>query len=168
MTGRDTRRCPGRCGLLIPARRVACPDCLNRLPADIRLVLKHTTPVADWQTPERLARSMADSRAAQDARDWLLENPSAPNPDADISALCECGARILWLTTDAGKRMPVDADPDPERGNIVRSGRHAGVLGDQGARSARAAGTPLWLHHRASCAKAGQWSDAGPRRKARR
>lgn len=30
-----------------------------------------------------------------------------------------CGASIIWALTDRGKRAPIDAEPNPERGNMV-------------------------------------------------
>lgn len=64
----------------------------------------------------------------------------------------------MWLVTGAGKRMPVDARPDPERGNIVRQGDHAGVLGPGPAAGARARGVPLRLHHAVTCPFAARWN----------
>ncbi|WP_405759524.1 hypothetical protein OG234_13545 [Streptomyces sp. NBC_01420] len=36
-----------------------------------------------------------------------------------------CGAPIWWTITDAGRRLAVDAAPDPEKGNtaVMRDGR---------------------------------------------
>lgn len=70
-----------------------------------------------------------------------------------------CTAPIMWLITSAGKRMPVDARPDPERGNVLRQGDHAGVLGKNQAAAARALGTPLRLHHAVTCPFASAWQN---------
>jgi hypothetical protein len=72
-----------------------------------------------------------------------------------------CRAEILWLTTTNGKRMPVDARPDLERGNVLRQGDRAGVLGKSQAAAARAQGTPLRTHHALTCPYASAWS--GPK-----
>lgn len=72
-----------------------------------------------------------------------------------------CRALLLWLTTAAAKRMPVNHDPDPERGNVVVIRGVAGVLGPGPARGARAAGQQLYLHHAATCPHADQWRTTG-------
>lgn len=88
-------------------------------------------------------------------------------PDLNTPTTCNyCGAAILWLRTGTGKLMPVDARPDLERGNVLRHGDRAGVLGKSQAAAARAAGTPLRLHHAVSCPFASAWQ--GGRKAARR
>lgn len=77
-----------------------------------------------------------------------------------------CAAPIRWMTTVAGKNMPVDAKPDPDRGNVVRLGGRVGVLGPSQAAAARAAGQQLYLAHAASCAFASRWA-RGDRRASR-
>jgi hypothetical protein len=71
----------------------------------------------------------------------------------------DCGQPILWLTTATGARMPVDADPDPHRGNVVLIGHTAGVLGHGKARAARAAGLELRTHHKLKCPRVDRWAD---------
>lgn len=147
-------RCPGRCGITLPAHLLTCPQCWARVPAELRLPIDHGS------TTRRPGHAAAEQlrTARQDLRDWLLEHPAAPNPDAHIAGWCEhCNAQLLWLTTDNGKKMPVNADPDPRDGNVVRAGGRAGVLGTQAAASARAAGTPLWLHHVVTCPRDHLW-----------
>lgn len=156
-----THRCPGRCGRHVPASRLACPSCTDRLPDALSVALDRA-----W--------GPAVERARQDARDWLLAHPaptSVPAEDARIGGVCEhCDAELLWLTAAADKRMPVNAAPDPDRGNVVRSGPVAGVLGASQAAAARAAGTRLWLHHTVTCPHADRWHTAAAtaRRKAHR
>jgi hypothetical protein len=70
----------------------------------------------------------------------------------------DCGKPILWLTTEAHARMPVDAEPDPHRGNVILIGGVAGVLGRAKARAARAAGFDLRTHHRLKCPNADAWA----------
>lgn len=38
---------------------------------------------------------------------------------ADVARCDTCGARIIWTVTAAGRRMPVDADPDPAGNTAV-------------------------------------------------
>lgn len=72
--------------------------------------------------------------------------------------VCEhCEAPIQWLTTSAGKQMPVNAAPDPERGNVVLLGARAGVLGAGQAAAARARGVQVFLHHAVTCPFAHRW-----------
>lgn len=71
-----------------------------------------------------------------------------------------CGAPIRWVTTVKGKHIPLNRQPDPDRGNVRRVGTHAGadaraqVLGDVEAAAAREIGEPLWLAHFATCPNA--------------
>ncbi|HET9892613.1 MAG TPA: hypothetical protein VFQ42_19145 [Mycobacterium sp.] len=70
----------------------------------------------------------------------------------------DCGASILWLTTERGARMPVDAEPDGERGNVIRQGDRCSVLGRTQAAGARAAGVALHVHHKLTCPHAARWA----------
>jgi hypothetical protein len=80
-----------------------------------------------------------------------------------------CQAPILWATTTAGARMPIDADPHPD-GNVLvdDAGGHlvAGVLGVGQAAGARARGQLLHRHHKLTCPHASRW--CGPKRRTRR
>lgn len=69
-----------------------------------------------------------------------------------------CAATIMWLRTEHGKLMPVDARADWERGNVRRDGGRATVLGRAEAAAQRAAGVPLRTHHRLSCPHASKWA----------
>lgn len=133
-------RCPGRCGRNI--RRPACTRCLARLPDDLRTaVLEHRYP-----------------RAIEEARDWLLEHPAPPDPDHAIAGECEhCYEPLIWPRTGSGALIPLNADPDPERGNVARIGKVAGVLGPTQAAAARRGGTELWLHHAVTCRFPERW-----------
>lgn len=68
-----------------------------------------------------------------------------------------CAEAIRWMTTAAGKPMPVNAAPDPVRGNVVRIGGRVGVLGRHTADAARRQGVELYLHHAATCPHRKQW-----------
>lgn len=77
---------------------------------------------------------------------------------ADGSSPCpDCKAPILWLITARGRLMPVDAAPSP-RGNVVRQGRHGGVLNARQVAEASGRGIPLYLHHRLTCPYADRWA----------
>jgi hypothetical protein len=71
-----------------------------------------------------------------------------------------CAAPIRWLITGTGKRMPVDAAPDPTNGNVAILGGKAAVLGPAKATAARAGGVELHLHHAVNCPHAKQWNGA--------
>lgn len=70
-----------------------------------------------------------------------------------------CHRSIYWLTTATGARMPVDVRPHAE-GNvdIDRHAGRCGVLGPTQAAGARAAGRPLYRHHKLTCPHADQWA----------
>lgn len=72
-----------------------------------------------------------------------------------------CGAPIVWARTQRGERMPVDAEPHPELGNVILSGQPphvtAGVLSKGQAAGARSVGQRLHLSHFATCPKAGEF-----------
>lgn len=74
-----------------------------------------------------------------------------------------CQAKIMWLRTEQHRLMPLDAYPDPAKGNVRRDGDLAIVLGQAAAAAQRAAGVPLRLHHAASCPFADRWR-SGPKR----
>lgn len=67
-----------------------------------------------------------------------------------------CGGTILWLQTNRGAWMPVDAEPAPS-GNVLRTGGRGGVLGKNQAAAARASGAQLHLHHAVTCEHASKW-----------
>jgi hypothetical protein len=75
-----------------------------------------------------------------------------------------CREPIVWLLTVNGSRMPVDAGLDPRRGNVLREGERAHVIGKASQAAAmRAAGKPLHVHHRLSCPYARRWTRDGAR-----
>ena len=74
------------------------------------------------------------------------------------AAQCKsCGAAIVWVTTDAGRAMPVDAAPNLTAGNILVSGdgRSGRVLTGAGLEMARGKEI-LHLSHFVSCPQAKQ------------
>jgi hypothetical protein len=72
-----------------------------------------------------------------------------------VSTCRSCQARITWLETAGGKKLPVDEDPTPE-GNIVVVGTIAHVLGKM-EMAKLATGTPRYVSHFATCPQAGEW-----------
>ena len=75
-----------------------------------------------------------------------------------------CRGQILWLRTAKGALMPVDAAPDPQRGNVLRHGDTAAVIGKPSQAAAlRAAGPQLRTHHRLTCPQARLWARGGAR-----
>lgn len=71
-----------------------------------------------------------------------------------------CAEPIRWVTTQAGKNMPVNAAPDPDRGNVIKLGHQWGVLGPRPATAARGRGVELYLHHAVTCPYAARWQGA--------
>jgi hypothetical protein len=83
-----------------------------------------------------------------------------------------CDAPIVWARTQRAERMPVDAEPDAERGNVILTGQppdvRAGVLSRGQAEGARASGQRLHTSHFATCPYAGQHRTRDQRKPARR
>lgn len=104
--------------------------------------------------------------------------PSAPMPDSDASGYSpgrddhgrvrqadshcrSCKRRIRWVSFPSGKRNPLDAEPDLERGNIAvieRRGpggapwRIAALIHSEGIlEEARTLGLPLYVTHFDTC-----------------
>lgn len=154
-------RCPGRCGR--STTKIACPRCWRRLPRALQVEITATASALTREAQEHRRRVVTD------ARDWWLENPAPPDPDAHIAGECQdCGGLVLWLNTENGKRMPVDEVPDGVRGNVVRSGDLATVLGARHADTARAKGVQLYLPHVVSCPANSRDDSAAAHRKAKR
>lgn len=72
-----------------------------------------------------------------------------------------CRASIYWCTTDRDKPMPVDAWPDPDRGNVSiypeKGQMRAVVVHRSQAEAMRARGLQLHTSHFSSCPNANQW-----------
>ncbi len=76
-----------------------------------------------------------------------------------MSRCASCGTEIVWVRTDKGKRMPVDAEPSPD-GNIfpvdddgMRNGVTVVVLGQPSLDDP----DELWISHFATCDQADEW-----------
>lgn len=68
-----------------------------------------------------------------------------------------CGARLRWVETDRGNRMPLDPDPNPDGSVVMRQGI-AHVL--KASERPENVAAEHWMPHAASC--------SGRPRKARR
>lgn len=76
-----------------------------------------------------------------------------------------CGAKIIWATTLNGRSMPVDAEPNPEQGNLfLARGLSDSVvaitlsgLNAHARVSARRVGVNLFTSHFATCPDHAKW-----------
>lgn len=73
-----------------------------------------------------------------------------------------CGAAVMFVKSEKGNTMCLNATPDPERGNVVvsRDSGHelARVLNLEHAKTVRALGNEVYLSHHATCPDAQRWS----------
>ncbi len=74
-----------------------------------------------------------------------------------------CGAAIIWAITARGVRMPLDAMPDPAKGNqIIELDAPEGIDGPQTWRCRAAsmlldAGQDRYMPHHATCPDGRRW-----------
>ena len=83
---------------------------------------------------------------------------------------CECGASIRWARTDTSS-MPLEADPDPNLGNVQlleRGGHHYAVVFGKKTQAAamRKSGIPMYVAHFMHCPAASQYRRNANRRSA--
>lgn len=64
-----------------------------------------------------------------------------------------CGAEIIWVTTENGKRMPLDPHPHP-KGSVLVYGEQAFVISAKGRADVR---EPLYLPHHMTCPQGRSW-----------
>lgn len=73
-----------------------------------------------------------------------------------------CGAAVMFVKSERGKTMCLNAAPDPERGNVIvsRDSGHelARVLNAEHAKTVRALGDEVYLSHHATCPDAQRWN----------
>lgn len=76
----------------------------------------------------------------------------------------------MWATSINGKRVPLDAEPDAEKGNLfLAANKGVGVaialggLTPEARVSARRVGVNLYVSHFATCPQAGEWRKKGVR-----
>jgi hypothetical protein len=73
------------------------------------------------------------------------------------ASLCRsCGAPILWVLTTHGKRMPLDAEPDPA-GNVSLDQHRVATVHTGGSLAFLAVVNERWMPHHATCPQADQW-----------
>ncbi|HKE79039.1 MAG TPA: hypothetical protein VKB54_07010 [Solirubrobacteraceae bacterium] len=78
------------------------------------------------------------------------------------TATCRsCGAQIVWAETEKGRRMPVDADPNP-LGQIVLRGHGTTPLAICGVPDDAYPGEPRYASHFQTCPQAGDWRRRRP------
>lgn len=73
-----------------------------------------------------------------------------------MSTCKSCGARITWLKTARGSRIPVDEDPVPT-GNVVVVGWMAKVFKNPETAEAAYPDEPRYVSHFVTCPQAGRW-----------
>lgn len=79
------------------------------------------------------------------------------------TACRSCGAAILWVQMESGKRMPLDATPTEAGTVIIRCGPELGretghVETKAEAEARRASPSPVaFTSHFATCPQAGKW-----------
>lgn len=81
---------------------------------------------------------------------------------ADLADCRSCGAPVIWTVTSKGKRMPVDAEPNPA-GNVVLQSQPEGpplavyYSGKAGAPPTAYSPRERHTSHFANCKQAGEW-----------
>lgn len=87
----------------------------------------------------------------------------------ELPATCRsCQAPIRWVTTTAGRRMPIDPTPSPGGNVVLREDHLAAVLAGDVLDAARAADVPTYLSHFATCPHAAKYRDRKEIERARR
>jgi hypothetical protein len=129
--------CPGECGRQVAYELLACRRCWYRLPSEIRASV--------WQSYRSGGSGSVEHNTALSAAfDWYATHPLAPDTkirqkSGETTARCgSCQQPIRWVTTEAGKSMPLD--PDPADGNIIGLPNPAG--GEPLAHTLRKTDTP--------------------------
>lgn len=74
-----------------------------------------------------------------------------------MSACRSCGARVTWLMTAVGKRIPVDEDPVANGNIVVDQGLLCSVFRDAATAEQFCPGEPRYLPHWATCPDAPTW-----------
>ncbi len=116
----------------------------------------HTNWPGTWRVPVPPPGVVEPSRSDEahpDAVPVSQTVPVPPLPPPGEPGRCRsCGALIRWVVTQAGKAMPLDPQPDRERGNVfVHVGGEAEVFGAEMAQTVRIGGVQLYLSHFATC-----------------
>jgi len=69
----------------------------------------------------------------------------------ETTACRSCGARIRWVFTDKGHRMPLDPEPDPTGNIVIREDGDAHVITKDDVIPPQA---ERWISHFATCPEA--------------
>lgn len=72
-----------------------------------------------------------------------------------MSRCRSCDAEVRWARTSAGKRMPLDAEPDPN-GNVELVGEGMMEVAVVHSQQSMGAGVRYMPHH-ATCPDAAEW-----------
>lgn len=80
-----------------------------------------------------------------------------------MSQCRSCHADVLFVASEKGNTMCLNARPDPEKGNVLivttpTGGEVARVLAKQHAELCRAMGNRVYLSHHATCPERQRWS----------
>lgn len=79
-------------------------------------------------------------------------------PGPVVSACRSCGAPLLWVITDGGKRMPLDADPTPAGTFVVADRDRDALRVSYVAPDALLIDDPpRYVSHYATCPDADRW-----------
>jgi len=77
-----------------------------------------------------------------------------------MSTCRSCNAEIIWATTNKGKAMPIDAEPNPA-GNVELIPTPAGPRAIVHGQSPLMAEHPVHTTHFQTCPNADEWRDRG-------
>lgn len=76
-------------------------------------------------------------------------------PELPVTECASCPAEVMWVVTEKGKRMPIDAVPDPINGRFrIESGNNVHFVKDS---ELEANTKPLYASHFQSCPDAKSW-----------
>lgn len=80
--------------------------------------------------------------------------PHSPTSEVMRATSCQsCGAPIKWVVTEAGRNMPIDAEPS-EKGNLLLIDRYVRFVK---TREREDRDVPLYISHFATCPDARAW-----------
>lgn len=85
-------------------------------------------------------------------------------PKPPVASCRSCGASIVWAITERGKRIPLDAEPNAVKGNMVLEVETLIVNGHPQERWRARQVAPLldaaqvrYMPHHATCPQGNQW-----------
>jgi hypothetical protein len=81
--------------------------------------------------------------------------PRAEERDEEVARCASCEAPVIWVVTEKGKRMPIDAKPDPVNGRFrILKGDSVDFVKDS---ELEANVKPLFASHFATCPDSASW-----------